>query len=96
MGDQHDAFRNEEKVDCYCRIMPDWNTRFTGCPVRQDPTVYRCRFVLDPFGLEPRFCMIMRHQGNVTLRRVGEHQFNLPSKPFIGAPHEKAEAKTAH
>lgn len=95
MGDQHDAFRNEGKVDCYCRIMPSWDSRFTGCPVRQDPTVHRCRFVLDPLGLEPRFCMIMRRQGNVTLRRVGEH-LQQTIKPFIGAPHEKAEAKTAY
>lgn len=94
MGDQHDAFCNEEKVDYYCRIMPCWDSRFTGCPVRQDPTVLRCRFVLRPLGLEPRFCMILRHSGPVTLRRIGEH-ISTTIKPFIGAPHETAEAQTA-
>jgi hypothetical protein len=65
---------DEEKVDYYCRICVWWDTRFSGCPIRADSTVTRCRILIRGLGLlNPEFCVIMREAGAVTLRRIGEH-----------------------
>lgn len=66
--------KDEERVDYYCRISTWWDTRFSGCPIRTDLTVTRCRILTRGLGLlAPEFCVLERDTGAVTLRRIGEH-----------------------
>lgn len=74
MDGSKNAKVTEDRVDVLCRCSPDWDIRFSRCPLRLDYGVRKCRILYRAVNLlPPKYCYVERHTGPATLREIGVH-----------------------
>jgi len=85
----------ENRVDWLCLCSPDWDIRFTRCPLRSDHSIARCRILSRAINLlPPKYCCVERHNGATVLREIGAHLHNTePENLSDGVSNEKKQGR---